>query len=416
MRFTDRMIKALKAKSDRYEVWEDGRTGLGLRVTPRGVKTFVFMYRFEGKARRLTLGRYSLSPATGITLAAARTAKGEAEQKLEQGIDPAIEIVEERHVERHAETVKQLVDLYLEKWAKPRKRSAGEDERILNKDVVPVWGRRKAGSIKKGDVVALIDDILNRGAPIQANRTLACIRKLFNFAMSRDVAGISVNPCLGISMPAAENVRSRRLNDQEIVEFWYGLDNEDVEMSKALREALRLQLATVQRKAEVAGADWSEFNIEDRVWTIPASRAKNSVEHIVPLNDVALEVLATIKKRTKGKGWLFPSPRGKVPVSAAAINHALRRNLKHIGVDGVTPHDLRRTGSSVMGRLKVPRFIISRVLNHVDRSVTGRYDVWEYLEERRDALDRWGLHLKALLDGEGAQVIPIRENEEQASA
>ncbi|MBT4488983.1 MAG: DUF4102 domain-containing protein [Rhodospirillaceae bacterium] len=82
MRFTDRSIDALKPKAERFEVWEDGRTGLGLRITPRSKKTFVFMYRFDRKARRMTLGRYSKSPATGISLATARRMLGEAREKL----------------------------------------------------------------------------------------------------------------------------------------------------------------------------------------------------------------------------------------------------------------------------------------------------------------------------------------------
>ena len=191
MRFTDRNIDALKAKTVRYEVWEDGRTGLGLRVTPRGVKSFVFMFRFGGKARRMTLGRYSKAPAAGISLATARRMFGEAREKLDTGVDPGVEVVEERQIARDAESVNELVELYIEKWAKPRKRTASEDERILYKDVVPIWGHRKAGDIRKRDVVALLDDIVNRGAPITANRTLTIVRKVFNFGLARDITGLA---------------------------------------------------------------------------------------------------------------------------------------------------------------------------------------------------------------------------------
>ena len=96
-----------------------------------------------------------------------------AKKALDQGRDPANEAVEASHAQREAETVADLVDEYLEKWARPRKRSAGEDDRILNKEIVPRWGTRKAKDIKRRDIITLLDSIVERGAPIQANRTLA---------------------------------------------------------------------------------------------------------------------------------------------------------------------------------------------------------------------------------------------------
>ena len=423
MRFTDRSIDALKPKADRFEVWEDGRTGLGLRVTPRGVRTFVFMYRFAGKARRMTLGRYAKPPAIGISLATARRMQGEAKEKLDAGIDPGVKVVAERQVARASETVQEVVDLYLEKWARPRKRSADEDQRMLYKDIIPVWGRRKAGDIGKGDVVALLDDIVNRGSPIAANRTLAVVRKVFNFALSRDIKGVTVNPCMGIGTPAPENERRRRLSDAEILTFWTGLDGDDITMSKPLCLGLRLQLVTAVRKGEIVGAAWSEFDLDVAQWAIPAERAKNRVEHLVPLNSVALSILAEMKKlqddnrdneNQPARTWLLPSPRGGKPVSPESVNHALRRNLEHIGLQDLTPHDLRRTAASLMGRLKVPRFIISRCLNHVDRTVTGRYDVYEYFEEKKDAMDKLGIHIEVLLAAGDADNVTVLDTGSEA--
>ena len=172
MRLTVRGIAALKAKAKRYEVWEDGRTGLGVRVSTVGRKSWVFMYRFNGKPRRMTLGTY---PAVGVADARVKHARAKAD--LEKGIDPGGMEVERRRAERSAETVADLVEEYLEKWAKPRKRSAAEDERTLRKEVVPLWGNRKAKDITRRDVITLLDGIVERGSPIQANRTLAMIRK-----------------------------------------------------------------------------------------------------------------------------------------------------------------------------------------------------------------------------------------------
>ena len=131
-RFTDKFIAALRPKAERYERWEGG--GFGIRVSPRG-KAWVWVYRYEGRPRRMTLGSY---PAMG--LADARIKLAEARKLLERGIDPGDAEVQQRKAERVAETVEELAEAYLEKWARPRKRSAAEDERILRKDVIPPGG------------------------------------------------------------------------------------------------------------------------------------------------------------------------------------------------------------------------------------------------------------------------------------
>ncbi len=120
MRFTDRSIAALKPKTKIYEIWEDGRTGLGVRLSPKGRKSWNYMFRFDGKARRLTLGTY---PA--MSLASARVKHANAKELLAKGTDPAARQLEHKRAERDAETVNDIAEEYLEKWARPTKRSAG---------------------------------------------------------------------------------------------------------------------------------------------------------------------------------------------------------------------------------------------------------------------------------------------------
>ena len=156
----------------------------------------------------MTLGTY---PAVG--LASARVEHAKAGKVLEEGGDPGKQLVERRKAERTTETVADLVDEYLEKWARPRKRSAAEDERILRKDVLPVWGRRKARDIGRRDVVLLLDGIIERGAPIQANRTLGVVRRMFNFAISRDM--LDTTPVVMVKPPSKENQRDRVLTSAE---------------------------------------------------------------------------------------------------------------------------------------------------------------------------------------------------------
>ena len=393
MRFTDRGIQGLNPKAERYEAWEDGRTGLGVRVAPSGRKSFVYIYRFDGKPRRMTLGAY---PKIG--LADARVLHAKAKQQRERGIDPGAEHIEKRRAERDAETVRELVEEYLDKYARPNKRSAAEDERTLRKEVLPVWGGRKAKSITRRDVIKLLDGIVDRGAPIMANRTLAVVRKMFNFAIARDI--IDASPCVMIQAPAKETPRDRVLSQAEIAAFWRGLA--DAKMSDQVRLALRLMLVTAQRREEVTGAPWAEFDLPDQVWEIPGARTKNARAHRVPLSPLALELLDEIREAARGSEWLFPSPRADKPIVPDATSHALRNNLEAIGVAGITPHDLRRSAASHMTELGISRLVVSKILNHADSSITGVYDRYEYGPEKRRALEAWGARLKEIASGKAA--------------
>jgi integrase len=404
-RFTDRFIQNLEVKPERYDVRE--ADGFAIRVAPSGTKAWQFIYTFEARKRRVTLGVYP-----GMGLKEARESCSKLRACLERGVVPVEwqeeqerQTAEAKRKEEQTATVAQLVEEYLERWAKPRKRTWPEDQRMLNKDVVPRWGKRKAKEVTKHDVVKLLDEMQDRGATTTANRTLACVRKMFNFAVSRGV--VDVSPCLGVQAPVAERQRDRVLTVEEIRAFWNGLDKAG--MDEGTRLALRLQFLTATRKGEVVTASWNDFDLAGGWWTIPVESSKNKLAHRIPLSSQALAILERIKALAGDSPWLFPSRIPGRHVIQTSVDHALRKNLAVLGVESFTPHDLRRTAASLMTGMGISRLVVSKILNHVERSITAVYDRHGYDAEKRTALDAWGRRLESILAGkENDNVVPLR--------
>jgi len=407
-KLTDRSLEALRPRAARYEVWDDARKGFGVRITPRGVKSFVWVYHFGGKPRRLTFGTYPR-----LTLADAGVKLAEAKQLLDAGVDPGSRVVAERAAERGAETVEELVAAYLDRYARPRKRSAAEDERILRKDVLSRWSNFKAKDITRRDIVKLLNEIVDRGAPIQANRTLTILRRMFKFAVGQAI--LDVSPCDQVEAPSSENERNRALSENEIRLLWHALDTASMEPNA--RRILRLMLATGQRKGEVMGIHAQEIDYDKGLWVLPGTRAKNGREHLIPLSEAALRVLA--EAPANENGYLFPSKLTGQPYRGQSIDHATRylfdprpiskakkRSQKKTQppplaglMERFTPHDLRRTVATRMRELGISRGDVKMVLNHVETDVTARYDRYDGLAEKRRALDLWARRLEQIISG-----------------
>jgi integrase len=388
MKFTDRQIKALKPQESRYEVWETNGKGLGIRVAPTGRKSWVFIYRFEGRPRRMTLGVY---PKTSV--AESHVLHSKARELLDRGMDPGVKLVDQKRNERKAPTVAQLAEEYIERWAKPRKKSWLKDQQALTKDVLPYIGRLKAKDVTRRQIIPLLDQIVERGSPIQANRTLALVRKMFNFAINRDI--VEFNPCQALSAPEKERRRDRVLSDWEIAGLWNGLEKS--RLSFGVANAIRFQLLTAQRKGEVISVEWDDIDLENGWWTIPAEKSKNGLSHRVPLSSIAVSILEGQLRASKDTRWVFPSPRGDQPLGGTAVNHALKRNMELYSEEIFVPHDLRRTAASYMTSLGVSRLVVSKVLNHAEPGVTAVYDRHSYDKEKVEALNLWEAKIQQIV-------------------
>jgi integrase len=202
------------------------------------------------------------------------------------------------------------------------------------------------------------------------------------------------------------------LNAQEIAVLWRALDKPELAMSPAIRLALKLQLVTAQRKGrEIIAAEWSEFELDERVWTIPAEKTKNGMPHRVPLSPLALAILDEIATVTGRDGrWLFPSPKTGKAITGSAVDHAMRNNREVLGTGNATPHDLRRTAASHMTSIGISRLVVSKVLNHAEPGITAVYDRHSYDIEKRAALAAWAVRIEEIIGARtgGTNLVRLR--------
>jgi len=359
------------------------------------------VYRRGGKLRRLTLGRY---PAMSLAEALERH---HAQRKLlNRGIDPRE--TKRRTVKRQEETQRRaakgtidaIADEYIKRYAKPNKITWREDERMIEKDVLSHWRGRPARDLRRRDVVTLLDTIMDRGAPVAANGTFAVLTRMFGFALERDLLGAS--PVAGVKRPFEEKPRKRAVSDSEIRSFWRTLPETKIPRPQQL--ALKLLLATGQRRGELTKAKVGHVNLESGIWTIPPeliNKKRGDVSpHEVPLNSVAMELVRELVAITYGSDWILASPKTDGHIDERALTRSLAKNLHHFNVDEpFTPHDFRRTVTTRLAELGVPHHVIQKVLNHEPGDITARvYDRHDYLCEKRQALDQWVQQLKVICE------------------
>ena len=403
MALTELAVKRLSKKAKTFEVLDAG--GLYLRIAPSGLKSWVFRYSFDGRQLRVTLGQWP-----GIGLTDARQKAAEAFQQVQQGIDPGQIIKEQKAKLKAAPTVEQLLDeFYNEELS--QKPSGDERKRLIKKDLIPAWGKRKVKDVTRRDAVLLLDKVRKR-APIGANRLQSAMVRMFNFAAERGV--IDYSPMVGLKRPK-EKPRTRVLSNDEIKKLWTGLDleNKKIDIYRPTKLAIKLILLLGQRPGEVSDIRWSEIDEQANVWTLPPERAKNGEVNRVPLNRMALDVISQARKFSSPDcDFVFQSSyKPEQALSRPAMGKAI---LRHWGKDELdldepfTPHDLRRTVRTRLAEIGIPDHIAERVLGHKLQGLLAVYNQHSYDNEKRQALAKWEDRLSEILELNPGQSNIIR--------
>ena len=333
--------------------WDATFPGLALRVSQRGRKAWLVRYRVDGAQRRMMLGYF-----------------------------PDVSLLDARRQAR------------------------------IKLDEV---GEMNPRLVRRSDILRTLNAAVDRGAPVQANRILEIVRKMFNWAASRDY--VEHSPCFGVKKPTKELPRERNLSPEEVrlilrlVEEGY-IDGEGrrVWMDKPLRIAIKLLLLTGQRPGEVAEALQAEFDLDEAVWTIPGSRTKNGRLHRVLLLPRAHALVKEAMALALGGVFLFPATSwtragkpGVKSIGDTAVCDALKRVLPGANIENVRPHDFRESVATGLASIGVDEVVISALLNHISGGVTRRhYNRYRYEKEKREALQAWQEELMPIL-GESSQ-------------
>jgi integrase len=405
---TDRLLRTLKT-----DVADTVVPGLAVRIGAGGQKTFVLVRRYPGRNNptRRAIGSY---PA--ISLEQARGTARDWILSIQRGIDPAVAVAREREANRvrQSNTFGAIAESFLEKHVASR-RTASAIGRLVRGKLISRWRDRPIDTIGKRDVIGMIEDVQVKSGAAMARRSLTYARRLFGWAAARDL--IAVNPCTGVRPddflpPAVE--RDRVLTDAELALVLRATAADGIGYPTA--PFTRFVLLTACRRGEAAGAVWGEFDLAAGVWLLPAERAKNASEHLLPLPKTALDLLAALP-RFAGNDFVFGGHAGRGPISGLSwhkskLDARITELNAGVPIAAFTWHDLRRTAASHMAALGIAPHIVESVLNHRGGVISGVariYNRHDFRAEKAHALTTWAAHLDRLEHGDDVgNVVRLR--------
>ena len=369
--FTVPWLDKLKAPAQREDYRDRSTKGLQLRVGTTGVRSFSYVYRIGRKMGRVSLGKYP-----DFSLKAARDKTNEYRRLVALGVDPRSEKNEK--IKKEQMTVGLMVEEFIEKYAKPKNSSWKQAESNLRLYLISALGKKPIHEVTRPDIHQILDDLVGRGKHTAANRALAHTRKFFGWLVERGY--LDYSPAAYIKPRHQEQEREKVLTDDEIRAIWIASEA----MSGPYSAWIKLLLLCGQRRLETASLRRSQ--IIDNCWHLSGEDTKNKQLHIVPLSQQAMAIIDQLLEQD-GEFLIKTGRTGDKPVNGFS-----KAKVQLDRLSGITDwkfHDIRRTVATNLSKLGVDRSLLQRIVNHTDSGVTAIYDRYSYLEEKRDALQKW---------------------------
>lgn len=365
--------------------WDNTISGFGVRVYPSGKKSYVLSYRHEGIKKLMVLGS-----ADKIKFAQAKIIAVKQSAILLDGQDP----LQKKKTTNTDLRVEVIFNEYLKNYAQKNIKTWLQIDRAFQKDILPIIGRMDITKLKTQDISKILDTLSKRGSHVTANRIYAYIKAFLNWAVGKGYC--DTNPAEKIKRPHKEKARDRILSEGEIKNVWNACEKEGFPFGSFLK----FSLLTGQRKGEITEARWEQVDFEKRLWIIPQENTKTGRNQIVPLSDLAWDILMQTPWRD---GYIFSidskNSYNGFSRSKSRFDALLKEESK-TGISHWTIHDLRRTMTTGLAEMGVPPHVCESILNHSSGKISGVaaiYNRYDYLSEKTEALQAWADKLNVLI-------------------
>ncbi|WP_211467246.1 tyrosine-type recombinase/integrase [Collimonas silvisoli] len=394
----DTRIKALKPKAKRYSV-SDG-AGLTLEIMTSGAKIWRYRYTLHGDQQPVvTIGDY---PAVGLQ--DARERRRRYAEVVAAGISPIADAKKDRGAAKTLNSVREFADYWYQAEIASKSESyRNTTRRQLDKDIFPAIGNKALSDVTAGDVLAICDRIKGRGSPQSALVTRNVIKRMYEYAVSRQLATINPAQQLVARFIATPQSRTRVLTPDEIGSVLRTVYASN--MARPSKLALHLLVITMVRKSELIEAEWSEFDFDAGIWRIPAERMKKDREHWVHLSSQAVALFTELREMSHSARYVLPMRRGygdDRPIAKSTLNAAVK--AMNSDVQHFVIHDFRRTASTHLHEMGLSSDAIEKALAHSIKGIKGVYNRAEYAAERRKILQLWADFVDAQIEG-GRKVV-----------
>ena len=395
----DKQIKTL-LRTKQAGIHSDGN-GLYLRVNDKGLGFWFVRYSIFKKRREISIGQYPQ-----ISLVDARGKTALIKQDLKNNIDPLAE--KARLTQNSINTVDDLAEDWLNDCTK-RLKHPKIPRQVYRDYISPSIGTLPLDRIEPTDIRATIEKVARTGFKSRSNDVLMYCKQMFRHGVKLNK--MNSNPALPFTIDdagGAEESRDRALNVDELQQVFDCFRERGDQFTRENYLAVCLLLMLGVRKMELVSAQWSEFDSQNAVWHVPKERSKTDVAITIPLPSLALKYLKELHIRANGSPYLFPNRRVHRKrqrfdhISPDTLNCALKKLFTQniMPVEHFTVHDLRRSCRSLLASLKVPDHIAERCMNHKLKGVAGTYNRYDYLDERREALDKLSILLEPIIDSQ----------------